>query len=532
MSGSSHFDELLSLALECEATNEQLAELKQLLRDDPDLLAQARQQAMIHGQLGVVVEGEVAAEKTTQQVLASIQQQDENLFVRGVQQRLHRGRWIRRSLAVAALLMLCLAGVFYLSSLDESSGSSPIMATLNRVEGVRWTESSYVVGSSIASGSSLKIDAGLLEMDLDGRGRLIVEGPAHLEFPESGKAVLHQGRIVMRATKKGHGYRIETPQGSIIDLGTEFGVSVGQGGVVETHVIEGSVEAVPKHGSAVTLVRDDAILLGESGKQSIDADAGKFYTEMPPKHDGSAKFIHWDFDENRGRIARARGELTSSGDHQADMVFYAMDQGGAPVWVPGVEGSALQFDGLGAYAESGYRGIEGGKPRTVSFWLKVPKDFSKRQGFGIISWGRLKLPGETWQISINPLQEDGAIGRLRLGLHGGQIIGSTDLRDGQWHHIAVVMYGGSRPNVGTHVLLYVDGEKEVVSRAALQEVRTEVAKAEHGVWIGRNVSYRSSSSNHFHGGFFRGELDELYIFDAALSREEVLELMKNHTLDQ
>ena len=87
------------------------------------------------------------------------------------------------------------------------------------------------------------------------------------------------------------------------------------------------------------------------------------------------------------------------------------------------------------------------------------------------------------------------------------------------------MYGGSQPNVGTHVLLYVDGEQEQVSRRALQEVHTEVDRAKHGVWVGRNVSYQQSNPKHAHGGFFRGGVDELYIFDSALSQKDLKELM-------
>ncbi|BDS06838.1 hypothetical protein NT6N_18780 [Oceaniferula spumae] len=521
--------ELMAIFQDGDATESQIAELKDLLKEDEALLALARKQASLHAQLSIVLENEFAAERRRMKFISAVKESDTDQFVQGVKARLTRRRWFSRMAAVAAALLIGFGAAIYFSNQVQPDA---IMATVDRVEGVQWHGDLLQQGEQLAVGQSVKIDKGLLEMDLDGRGRLIVEGPAHIDFPESGKAVLHQGRIVMRATEKGHGYRVETPQGSIVDLGTEFGVSVGQDGIVETHVIEGSVEAIPTRGKSVTLLQNKAMRLASDGGHAIDADAGKFYTQMPPEHQETVKSIHWSFNETSGNVARATGELADAGDVQPDMVFYADGEGKAPERVKGMLGGALSFDGVGAYAESGYRGIEGGKPRSVCFWLKVPEDFVLTQGFGIVSWGRLKHWGEVWQVSVNPLADHGPIGRLRLGSHGGQVVGSTDLRDGKWHHIGVVMYGGSQPNVGTHVILYVDGVQERVSRRALQEVRTEIEQAEHGVWLGRNTSFKKHQERNAQGKFFRGGLDELYIFDAALSQAELLQIMESGSPDR
>jgi hypothetical protein len=215
-----------------------------------------------------------------------------------------------------------------------------------------------------------------------------------------------------------------------------------------------------------------------------------------------------------------------------DMVLEAMDEGKVPARVAGLFGSALAFDGKGGFAESAFRGIGGQEPRTVSFWVKVPQDFSVREGFGIVSWGSIEPDGfgQAWQISINPLPKDGPIGCLRVGAHGGQIVGKTDLRDGRWHHVAAVLYQASRPDIGKHVLIYLDGQLEPISRRALRELNTRVDDAAHGVWLGRNISYKSSLPDHQHGGFFRGEVDEVFIFAGALGQAEIRHLMETNEL--
>ena len=521
--------ELISLKEDGAASKSQISELKNLLGSDARLLAAAREQAWLHTQLSIVFEDEVSAERRQQNIMDAVKKYESADFVDAVNQRLIRRRWRVRLTAVAALFLLSLVAIFYFKQqVFDGPSQRDAMATLERAEGVQWSGTSIQEGGTLMMGASVKIDKGLLEIDLVGKGRLIVEGPAHLVFPEEGRAILHEGSIVMRATEQGHGYNIQTSQGNIFDIGTEFGVSVSNDGLVETHVIDGSIEAISNDGKRRVLLSNDAMKMGPSGGASITADTGQFYTMMPPRHGPKPKFIYWSFNEAQGERAGGQGELSAKVVNQADMILHGHKKRSVPSWVRGpstAAETALSFDGNGSYAESDYRGIGGGEPRTVCFWLKVPEDFSVTQGFGILSWGNHSFPGGVWQLSANPLLKDGPIGRLRLGLKGGQIIGSSDLRDGKWHHIAVVMYGGSRPNVGTHVILYVDGEQERVSRKALQEVRTEIEQADHGVWLGRNASFSGENLKYAQPKFFRGELDELYIFDAALSQAEVLDIM-------
>ncbi len=522
------FEHLLALILENEATAEESALLLKALENDPALLKEAKLQMELHGQLGVALESEFSTEQFISNTSAKIETDDKNQFSDKVVKKINTRIWLKRSMALAALVLVGFTTIFMMqkfSSNNNTPENQLAVASVTRLDGVKWSSGSCIEGDPIIAGQSISISSGLLEVDLEGRGKLLIEGPAHLDFTSPMEAVLHRGSLVMRATEKGHGYTVKTSQGSVVDLGTEFAVSVGENDVVETHVIEGSVEAISNNGNSVTLKANDARRFDHSDGQSIAADTGRFYTAMPPIHQHT-KSIHWNFNENKGLLARSSGQLGENSTQSNDLVFNAIEEGVPPRWIQGVNKSGVYFDGKGGFAQSEYKGIEGGQARSVCCWVKVPKDFSTKEGFGIISWGDSKQLGGTWQISVNPLQSDGKLGRLRLGLHGGQIIGSTDLRDGKWHHIAVVLYGGSKPNVGTHALLYVDGQKEIVSRAALQEVKTKTANTDHGVWVGRNVTYRDNSQAHAHGKFFRGGIDELYIFDSALSQSEVQELME------
>jgi len=517
-------DEILAKLLAGHASTEEVRHLTQAAVHDTALRARISSHVDIDALLGIALEDKVARERRHLRVMEAVKSSERDAFVGSVKSRITHGRWSRRVMAAAAVLVLGPAGWFMTTRANRA------VATVDRVETVSGSPGSkYQKGSKFKTGEHLRFDAGLVELEVGKRGRMIVEGPADLEFTGPEKARLHRGRVVMRVTPAGHGYRMETPRGAVVDLGTEFGVSVADDGKVETHVLEGEVEAYPDGGGKVLLKRDDALRFANGGER-IPADGGAFYTALPPLRRTPVNFIHWALDENTGSQAAAieAGQLPPG---PKELELRKMENGGPPQWTPGVFGSALSFDGKGAFAESGFRGIGGSQSRTVCFWVKVPGDLSDHEGFAILSWVRFEAsrPGEVWQIAVNPLSADGELGRIRVGTHEGQVVGTRDLRDDRWHHIAVVLYGGSQANVGTHVLVYLDGELEPISRRALREIRTNVEDAGHGVWLGRDITYTEPSPGHAHRGFFRGAVDEPYILDAALSQEEIRRLIDTNS---
>lgn len=508
--------------LEGKASDEDLAMLAQM--DRVELARQAR----LHAQLSVIFEDDIHRESRLHTWMGAVRESERERFVQAVRDKVETSRRRFRLAAVAASLALAAVGITWFALQSKEPDS---FATVSRLENVSGFSDEVEVGRLFDQNRDrLVFPVGLVELDLAGRGSMLVEGPADLRFTSADSAELHRGRIVMRATKKGIGYSLNTPRGRVVDLGTEFGVLVQDNDEVEAHVIDGEIEVLSGQSGRVKLKRDEALSMGSSGARTMHADFGKFYTSMPPVST-SANYVLWDFDDDstEGALpARTGGDLSPDG---TEMVLKSMHEGAIPARVEGVRGAALHFDGEGAYAETAYRGVSGGKPRTVCFWIRVPTDFSIKQGFGVISWGladEARAPGTVWQVSVNPWEQQGPLGRIRVGVYRGQIIGTTDLRDGKWHHVGIVLFGGSRPDVGTHVMLYVDGKPEEISGRSLREIRTEVDSAEHGIWLGRNLTHTDDTERNYEwGGFFRGDLDEVFVSERVLSQEEIIELMKN-----
>ena len=416
---------------------------------------------------------------------------------------------------IAAALAACVAIAVVLRGGDAS------VATLAHSESATWKQTP----GPLVAGVRLRLTRGLVEIDLHGKGKLVLDGPADLELTSATQAVLHSGRLVLSVTPAGQGYQVETPGGTFIDLGTRFGVIVSADGTTEAHVMDGSIAAFARNSKTeVILTRNHAARLTSGRLEKIPADPGAFYTALPTHTAQAPQHVRWRLDEGNGTNARA--EVRDSKGTSADLTLKSVRGSALPTWTSGKHGSALAFDGRGGYAESAYPGIGGTQARTVTCWIRMPRDFTT-DGFAIVSWGHptTKGDGEVWQVSLNPLKNDGPIGRIRLGTHGGILVGSTDLRDDRWHHIAVVMFGGARPDIGTHVLVYLDGELEPISRRTLQPIDTRIVADGHGVWVGRNVTHVQETLTN-PNGFLRGAVDDLVITADALSQDEIRALMR------
>ena len=512
--------DLLARVLAGEATPAERETLLRQATTDPDLRRQLGQHAALQGLLGLALEPARAQADFSRRVTATLIP-DQAAFTSQVIARVSPITfWPIVRPAVAAILLI---GV----TLGVVASTLPI--PVGRISGsaaVRWTAAAPP--TELVAGTRLALAAGLVEIELAGRGTLIIEGPAELELSDPLGAILHRGRIVMHATPAGHGYRVETPRGDLVDLGTRFAVSVAADGATEAHVLEGAIAAFDQGHRRTVLTVDQAAQLGPRGITPIAVDPDGFYTALPPPRTRGAPLLHWPLDDGTG--LRARAVVDGHADSAADFALRNDEGGAPPQWIAGRFGQALAFDGAGAYAESPFPGIAGTGARTVACWVKVPRDFTRNDGFALVSWGNFTpaKEGSVWQVAINPIATDGPLGRLRVGTARGLIVGTTDLRDDAWHHVAVVMYGGDRPAIGTHVLVYVDGALEPLSRRTLHPIDTRISGANHGVWLGRNITHLTPRSPGV-GHYLRGAIDEVVIVRGALDQEAILRLRAGRT---
>ena len=208
----------------------------------------------------------------------------------------------------------------------------------------------------------------------------------------------------------------------------------------------------------------------------------------------------WLFDEGAGKVA---GDSSGKGN---DGEFF-----GKPEWVDGKFGKALEFDGESA-------------------WVQIPDDPSLRvtTDVTVMAWikpERYTFPGVDWQgvvaKSNNPRSYNiytEVSGQFLLSIHSGgiHVCGSSGLKLplDEWSHVAGV---AEAAKAGGKMRLFTNGEltKEMPS-AALKDLPGDSDK--NDVVIGRTWEDQR---------FFGGLIDEVALFNIALTDEEIKRIASN-----
>ena len=223
--------------------------------------------------------------------------------------------------------------------------------------------------------------------------------------------------------------------------------------------------------------------------QDLIAVAENLFEEIFP----SDLISYWKLDETEGEIA-----YNSIGDNHG--IF-----SGNPTWQPdsGQVAGALEFDGIDDYIETDYILSPADGKFSVFTWIK-----GGAAGQVIISQADGSGSGETW---LGITASDGnlmtglvppPVGRFRPEPLESQSV----VTDGQWHHVGLIWDGEYR-------ILYVNCTE--VARDT--DVQNPPKSATGGLIIGASKSLEA-------GTFFSGMIDDVRIYNRALTPEEITEL--------
>lgn len=197
----------------------------------------------------------------------------------------------------------------------------------------------------------------------------------------------------------------------------------------------------------------------------------------------------WKFDESSGRVANDSSRHARDGDLKGDLSF---DKNS----VPGRLGSALKFSGNTSVEATGYKGISATHARTIAVWIKTSSPRGE-----VVSWGSDDY-GKMWTVGF-------IRGRIGVAPKGGYLYMNPEIHDDKWHHAAAVVQDAELPNLHDDVTLYLDGKPAEIHDIGLLDLWPIETGSDLDVRIGRG---------------FQGALDDLRIYDRALSGKEINEL--------
>jgi ferric-dicitrate binding protein FerR (iron transport regulator) len=273
-----------------------MKELEQRLRADAGARLYFVRYARLHTDLHLEVRAQQASDRALDKIEQLTQvKRSESRGPTGIAGSARIGSLLsrcltRRVLIPAACLLLAVgAGVWFVNGrLGQGGGGRELaIAWLVNAQNCRWSEGEPA--GDLQAGTNLNLEQGLVEIRFQCGARIVLEGPASLELLSQTSARLKNGKLTARVPTPTTGFAIVSPQGKVIDLGTEFGISVSEKGGTEVYVFEGKVEARSadkEKADAVSLTQNQAARI-DAGKvtlkpSDVKEDAGRFVRAILP----------------------------------------------------------------------------------------------------------------------------------------------------------------------------------------------------------------------------------------------------------
>jgi ferric-dicitrate binding protein FerR (iron transport regulator) len=153
-----------------------------------------------------------------------------------------KGLWLSAAAAIALLAAILV-----------TRERGPVARILEARE-VAWAEGSPAPGSGrLPVAVALEFTRGFVKLGFPSGASVVLEGPCRFRLDEKEALSVLHGRASIHTPEGAQGFRIDTPGGRFVDLGTEFGLAVGSDGaapVVLTEVFKGEVEVQATRWSA------------------------------------------------------------------------------------------------------------------------------------------------------------------------------------------------------------------------------------------------------------------------------------------
>jgi hypothetical protein len=213
-----------------------LRQLEARLRDD----AEARRQFVRYCRMHTDLHLEARAQQAGQRALEAIARLDDARAPAAPPARRRVGlRWV---LATAAALLAALGVWWWSGQRREAPEPREEVAWLINAQDCVWVGNQVPAGD-MRGGKVLRLQRGLVEIQFQSGARVVLEGPASLELLTGNSARLQEGKLTARVPTSAKGFQVTSPQGKVVDLGTEFGMAVARDGTTDVYVFAGQVEA-------------------------------------------------------------------------------------------------------------------------------------------------------------------------------------------------------------------------------------------------------------------------------------------------
>jgi len=516
---AARLDRLLDHYIDEALSEAEKAELEQMLRADP----QARQMFWQHTRFHALLR-ESGAEGRGRE-LAGLAEEPRGRRWRALAGTLEAWRMNAGWVAATAAVLVAVAAIWLVrqqaaAPRDQMTSGVAVLAQAVDLEWAPGSESHHP-GAALSPGW-LRIESGLAQIEFSDGARVLLEGPAELQIVSRAEAFCRGGRLSVQVPAAARGFKVSSPQMTVVDVGTAFGFAVQDGGA-QVHVFEGKVQLAdaraPKRELAagqaasvdaagmwremvaVSAQFPDPNALAQKAASAWERRSRAWRVSADARRGDASVLLHYTF-ENASPFERRLHNAVSGAEKASD---------GAIVGCRWAEGrwpgrSALEFKGTGDCVRLELPGVF--DALTLAAWVRV--DSLDHTFNALLMADGFDRGGIHWQLTKS--------GAVKLGLSGGGDFDApvvfTPARLGQWVHLAVTI-----DRVGHHVVHYVDGQP-MSTHVLKLDVPLGFGHAEVGNW---NPATRRDSRP---VRTFNGRIDEMLVFRRSLNAPEVRDLAR------
>ena len=342
--------------------------------------------------------------------------------------------------------------------ISQTTDLKPV-AIITRVEPIAGGKvTSLRPGTRLKPGSLIVAD-GQAQLEFLNGVQINLEGPAELRIRSDSMATLVSGKAAVRVPPGARGFVLSTPNAAIVDLGTEFAVSIGARGESEVHVVEGDVDVslLGNDGNTLTSERISEAKTVRIRRESAELErVDQPGMKIPVIHSqqsaplsvtadyvssvrASRPVIYWRFE------TRIDGKVPNEiGSRWAGRIYSTADEPSAITIRDGVARFASTVNGCRIEPEESVPGLNR-ESFSIESWVS-PDCFHSATLVAVVPE---KSAGPHLQLSLIELAYQTSLvyppGSFRFlhrspaGSSGGfNLFSDSDCTPGFWHHIVAV----------------------------------------------------------------------------------------------
>ncbi|EAQ78082.1 LamG-like jellyroll fold domain-containing protein [Blastopirellula marina] len=189
-------------------------------------------------------------------------------------------RRIASWLSIALALIVGVGSVAWMLGILSNREVVGVARVLEQRDAVFASTSLAPQRSDVLVSGTYSLTQGEMLVRFDRGAVAVMRGPVKFQLKSPAAMKLLQGEVVVTCpSRQSRGFRVSIPHGDVVDLGTEFGVTVDQTGEADVYVFQGEVTATSADRSISLLAGKSARVSQSQGVYLARGEPGQFYRQ-------------------------------------------------------------------------------------------------------------------------------------------------------------------------------------------------------------------------------------------------------------